>query len=216
MREMVVRAVDESGRLLLDRFMMVCHEATAQDWEEAAGTDRFVEFVDGILIMHSPVGELHARLFDFIYPILSMYVDHRKLGRLYAGPFTMELEHDRKFEPDVIFVSSANAHRVDEDRLHGPADVAIEIASPSTRAYDRREKRRWYAEGGVREYWMIDPIDGRVVVDRPAGSEALSLEQGRVESAICSGFWLQTEWLWRTPFPDKMDCLEAILRSPSE
>src|SRR5438477_12177568 len=114
-----------------------------------------------------------------MFPILSFFVRRRRLGKIYAGPFTMDLGLSRKFEPDIMFVQNADLVRVGKDRLNGPADLAIEIASPSTRAYDRGHKRRWYSEGAVAEYWMVDWYDRRITIDRPAGTEVLSVEQGR-------------------------------------
>ncbi len=33
----------------------------------------------------------------------------------------------------------------------------VEVVSPGTASYDRREKRDLYAAAGVREYWIADP-----------------------------------------------------------
>ena len=41
-------------------------------------------------------------------------------------------------------------------------DWACEVLSPSTRARDRREKRRIYAENGVGHLWFVDP-DARLI-----------------------------------------------------
>src|SRR5436305_10804370 len=101
---MVVRAIDEHGQVAFDRAMTVWYDATPEDWDEASDKTRFVEYVDGMLIMHSPVSEQHADLFDFLYPIVSFFVRRRQLGKVYAGPFTMELAPTRKFEPDIMFV----------------------------------------------------------------------------------------------------------------
>jgi Uma2 family endonuclease len=38
-----------------------------------------------------------------------------------------------------------------------PPDLAVEIASPSTAAYDRNRKKIVYAEFGIPAYWIVDP-----------------------------------------------------------
>ena len=50
----------------------------------------------------------------------------------------------------------------------------MEIASPSTAGYDRREKQNAYARAGVPEYWIADPASRTV--------EVLALEQGAYRS----------------------------------
>ena len=41
-----------------------------------------------------------------------------------------------------------------------PPDWVLEVASPSTAADDVGDKRRRYAEMGVQEYWLFDPLGG--------------------------------------------------------
>ena len=47
----------------------------------------------------------------------------------------------------------------------------VEILSPGTSSHDRVKKRRWYAELGVREYWLADTFAGHVeVIDLVGGT----------------------------------------------
>jgi len=41
----------------------------------------------------------------------------------------------------------------------GTPDMIIEILSESTRGYDKVKKFNIYLEAGVREYWIVDPIE---------------------------------------------------------
>ena len=167
------------------------------------------------MIMHAAVSLTHDRLFGYLHTLLNTYVQRRALGEVLTGPFTMELALERKFEPDIMFLTVQTAANLTEDRLRGPADLAIEIASPSTRGYDRGAKRECYRVGGVREYWIIDPYDELVIVDRPAGHEAASVANGRVDSELCPGFWLDAAWLWQQPLPTAHESLERILGESS-
>ncbi len=51
-----------------------------------------------------------------------------------------------------------------DSRIVGAPDLVIEIASPSTAGYDRREKQDAYAQTGVREYWITDPASKTIEV----------------------------------------------------
>jgi len=88
----------------------------------------------------------------------------------------------------------------------------VEIISPDSRARDRGEKFYEYEQGGVREYWMIDPLrkpaefyqrgeDGiyRLV---PVGDD------GIYRSAVLEGLWLKVEWLWQEPLPRLLSVLK--------
>ncbi|MCG3130769.1 MAG: hypothetical protein FLDDKLPJ_01541 [Phycisphaerae bacterium] len=206
---MVVKTVNSAGELE-DRFFAVRYGATPQDWEEAADETHFVELIDGRLIMHSLAGLGHQRTFGFLHHLLRSFVEARKLGEILTGPFTMDLALERKFEPDLIFITRKTMANLAEDRLLGPADLAIEIASASTRAYDRGEKRECYRVGRVAEYVMIDAFSKLVTLDRPAGREILSLQEGWIASESCKGFAFRAEWLWADPLPEVADCLREI------
>jgi Uma2 family endonuclease len=203
----------QSRPQLREESLLVRFGSTPQDWEELSDEKSFVEFVDGRLIVHSPISLTHARVFGFLHPLLRIYVEQHRLGTVLTGPFAMDLSTYRKFEPDILFVNQATAANLREDRLLGPADLAIEIASPSTRGYDRGEKRECYRVGAVREYWMVDPYEKLVVIDRPAGNELGRFGEGRVASELVPGFWIRTEWLWAESPPNVTDCLAELLRT---
>ncbi|GIK17471.1 MAG: hypothetical protein BroJett003_24350 [Planctomycetota bacterium] len=206
---MVVKTVNSAGELE-NEYLAVRYGATPQDWEEAADETHFVELIDGRLIMHSPAGLAHQRTFGFLHHLLRSFVEQRKLGEVLTGPFTMDLALERKLEPDLIFVTSKTVANLTEDRLIGPADLAIEIASASTRSYDRGEKRECYRVGRVAEYIMIDAFSKLVTLDRPAGREILSLQEGWIASESCKGFAFRAEWLWTDPLPDVERCLGEL------
>lgn len=203
-------AVTEQTGAVDDGCMLVYYGREPGDWEEAADDRHFVEFVDGRLLVHSPANLPHQEIFDFVYRLLGNHVERADLGKVLAGPFAMDLGAERKFEPDVMFLSHRTRANLGKDRLVGPADLCIEIASRGTRAYDRGEKRDCYRVGAVREYWMIDGFDRTVTLDRPAGNEVLRVSQGWVISETCPGFGLQAEWLFADPLPRVADCLREL------
>ena len=48
--------------------------------------------------------------------------------------------------------------------IYGAPDFVAEVLSKSTRRKDIGVKTYKYANAGVREYWMIDPKDMKVIV----------------------------------------------------
>ena len=107
-------------------------------------------------------------------------------------------------EPDILFVANEHLDLVKKNHLAGPADLAIEIVSPDSLTRDRGDKFVEYEKGGVKEYWLIDPIRESADfyylengVYRPITVSA----DGIYQSKVLAGFWLRVEWLWQEPLP---------------
>jgi Uma2 family endonuclease len=125
------------------------------DWLDE---DKHAEWVNGEVIMHSPVSRKHNDIGRFLIAILSAYIESTQCGELFYGPFQMKLSPEGPGRiPDIMFVETANLSRVQENLLDGPADLIVEIISPESRTRDRGEKFYEYEQGSVREYWTIDP-----------------------------------------------------------
>jgi Uma2 family endonuclease len=199
------------SEMLAGEYLFRRYGATVADYEKAADEDSRLELLDGVLIMHSPASVHHEHLFWFLGSLLRGYVEAKRLGRVFGSRTPMVLDDERRFEPDLLFVSDRNLARLGEVALSGPADLLIEILSPATRDYDLGEKRQAYADGHVPEYWVVDPQARLILVDRPAGQRVLELASGRLESPNLPGFWLEVGWLWQDPLPEAGRCLAQIL-----
>jgi Uma2 family endonuclease len=88
--------------------------------------------------------------------------------------------------PDVAVVRADSMDTVFQE--HPPA-LAVEVASPRTRLYDRNRKKQVYEQFGIVSYWIVEPDrdkpelivfelrDGRYQeVARVAGDEAFQAE----------------------------------------
>lgn len=47
---------------------------------------------------------------------------------------------------------------------HGEPDWIIEIVSPGNPTHDYVRKLKLYLDAGVREYWIVDPMQGSIHV----------------------------------------------------
>ncbi|MBI2301817.1 MAG: Uma2 family endonuclease [Armatimonadetes bacterium] len=96
-----------------------------------------------------------------------------------------------------------NLDRLRAAYLEGPADLVIEIASPSTRGVDHGDKFYEYEQGGVPEYWLLDPERRRpefFLLDAEGiYSPVVVGPVGVYESPALSGLRLRVEWLWTRP-----------------
>jgi Uma2 family endonuclease len=201
------------NEMLGGEFLFRRYGATVADYERAANEDTRLELLDGVMIMHSPASVRHEDVFAFLLVLLRGYTSASRLGRVFGSRTSMYLDEGRRFEPDLLFIAQKNLARLGEVALSGPADLVIEILSPATREYDLGEKRQAYAEGGLPEYWMVDPMAKRLLVDRPAGTRHREVASGRYETPVLPDFWLDVAWLWADPLPDSAACLAQIQSS---
>ena len=116
------------------------------------------ELVDGEVHVSPAPLDPHQSVSGNLFLALSVHVRERQLGRVRAAPYDIILNPHTTFEPDIFFVREARwAGLMRDGRVYGPPDLCIEIASPSTRHYDRTTKYAQYAHFGVWEYWIVDP-----------------------------------------------------------
>ena len=177
-----------------------------------ANEDTLAEWVDGEVVMYSPASDRHQDLARFLTSVLGIYVETHSLGVIRPAPFQMKLERGR--EPDLLFVASGHLARLKETYLDGPADLVVEIISPESVARDRGTKFYEYAQGGVREYWLIDPrvewIEFYRLGEAGFYETVFSGREGVYHSEVLPDFWLRVEWLWQKPLPAVEDVLLEV------
>jgi Uma2 family endonuclease len=85
--------------------------------------------------------------------------------RLYVAPFDVRLpklseaddEIDTVLQPDLLV--TCDPGKIDQRGMRGAPDWLAEVLSPSTARHDRTIKIPVYERVGVREVWLIHPID---------------------------------------------------------
>ena len=167
--------------------------------------DRPVEWVDGRVVEMTPVQKPHARLCAFLMMAVRAYVGTRELGEVLGEPFVMKTgENLPGRSPDLLFVHSDNLERLKTGFLDGPADLVIEVLSPESRGRDRGEKFFEYEEGGVRDYWLLDPYrqHAEFYLLEDARYEPIKPDSdGTFRSRVIEGLDFQVEEFWGSPFP---------------
>ena len=111
----------------------------------------------------SPSGG-HQDAVGRFYHYLFLRIETRGMGKVRIAPFDVELTPRMVVQPDVLIVLKANYDKLSENRVFGAPDLVIEVASPGTATYDRHAKQMAYAQAGVPEYWIADPIARTVEV----------------------------------------------------
>ena len=197
--------------------LMQTQRATKISYEEfleRIDENPHVEWVDGEIIEMSPIFERHEDLSGFLKPLVRHFAEAYNLGVVRGEPFQMKPALSLPGRaPDFFFVATAHLDRLRSTYLEGPADLVVEIISPESRAWDRGDKFFEYEAAGIPEYWLLDPIREQAEfyqldpggIYRPAALDA----QGRYQSVVLPGLWLQVSWLWQTPLPPLLSILKA-------
>lgn len=197
--------------------LMQTQRATKISYEEfleRIDENPHVEWVDGEIIEMSPISERHEDLSGFLKPLVRHFAEAYNLGVVRGEPFQMKPALSLPGRaPDFFFVATAHLDRLRSTYLEGPADLVVEIISPESRARDRGDKFFEYEAAGIPEYWLLDPIREQAEfyqldpggIYRPAALDA----QGRYQSVVLPGLWLQVSWLWQTPLPPLLSILKA-------
>ncbi len=155
------------------------------------------EIVNGVLVMAPAPTPEHQDIVGEIYVALRAYVKLAGLGRVFMGPLDVQLSPENTFQPDLVVVLNAHLDRVAEKKISGAPDLAVEIASPSTAAYDRLTKYEKYAQAGITEYWIVKPTRRTVEVLVLENGEYRSLgifsEQATLPSQVIPGLPVRVE-----------------------
>jgi Uma2 family endonuclease len=186
---------------------------TYEEFLDWADEDTHAEWVEGEVVFMSPVSNVHQDIGLFLISCLTFYVQERQLGRIFYAEFQMKLGPGLPGrQPDVLFVSAANLSRLRRNYLDGPADLAVEIISPESVERDRVQKFAEYQQGGVGEYWLIDPLERTAQFYQRSADGRFVLvpldKNGVYHSMVLDGFWLKADWLWQSPLPTLRTVLE--------
>ncbi|AKD56265.1 Uma2 family endonuclease [Spirosoma radiotolerans] len=116
------------------------------------------EFINGEVIMHSPVKRRHLDASKYLENLLQNFVLLKNLGVVDSEKALIGLTRN-DYEPDVYYWNSETSHSFEDDQMEHPApDLIVEILSKSTTGRNRGVKFEDYAAHGIQEYWIIDPV----------------------------------------------------------
>ncbi len=149
---------------------------TYGDYRQWAGDERF-ELIEGVPHAMAPApGRRHQEVLLEVARQLGNAL-HGQPCRVYIAPFDVRLpqgdESDDLVEtvvqPDLCVV--CDPAKLDAAGCRGAPDWVLEVLSPASAGRDQIVKRALYERHGVREYWLLHPLDRVLTIYR--------LEQGR-------------------------------------
>jgi Uma2 family endonuclease len=150
-----------------------------------------VQLIDGEL-MASP-----APTRDHQWSILQLssqfntFVLTRNLGAVYCSPIDVYFTDEEAYQPDIIFISQKKLNNLGK-RIDIIPDLIVEVLSPSNAYHDLVHKKNVYEAHGVKEYWIVDPIEKTIEVFENRDGQFVTIAKarkaGRVSSKLLEGF----------------------------
>jgi Uma2 family endonuclease len=122
------------------------------------------ELIDGELVVTPAPGSLHQILVLELAIALEEYLRDERIGVAVISPADLELRAGTITQPDVFVIPVATQMAGDRIEWRDVRSLllAVEVLSASSVRTDRVQKRDFYLENGVEEYWIVD-ADARVV-----------------------------------------------------
>ncbi len=185
---------------------------SAEVYMEHYAAERY-EWVKGELIKMSPVSLIHDQLLYYIRNLLQAYLSLNPIGHVIGDPFVMRLDAlEARRQPDLEVIFQDNPGTLTATAMIGPADICVEVVSRGSVATDYGAKFEEYEKGGVREYWLIDPIR-KVCYFRRLNSEDLYEVQPvdtHYTTPLLPQFTLHVPTLWEKELPNIIETVEAV------
>ncbi len=153
-------------------------------------TNRLVEFADGRIEVIPTPTDSHQGILLLCARAFFACIDSRG-GIALFSPLRLRLRPGKVREPDLLLLLDRNDPRREDRYWHG-ADLVLEVVSPDNPARDLVEKRQEYAEAGIPEYWIVNPLDQTIAVLTLAGDtyaeHGIFARGERATSPLLDGF----------------------------
>lgn len=151
-----------------------------------------VEYINGEIVMSpSPTGA-HQAASRNIFRGLDRSLTADTASQIFYAPLDVVLPSGDVVQPDILFLSEADARRVTEgNRAHCVPLFVVEILSPGSIKLDTLTKRALYEQNGVREYWIVD-LEARSIAQLVLRKKHYVLtelgESDVIRGAVLAGF----------------------------
>ena len=123
------------------------------------------ELINGQFYNMASPSRIHQEVVHFFDMKIGNYINSKNGScKIYPAPFAVKLFNDKKtiVEPDISVICDKN--KLTDRGCSGAPDWIVEIISPSNPTHDYVRKLNLYANAGVREYWIVDPLEKEVAV----------------------------------------------------
>ena len=123
------------------------------------------ELIDGVIYdMSAPTWNHQAIITEITMQLYTCQKAHNSPCRVAMAPVDVQLDKDQYtiLQPDILVL--CDLQKIQDGICVGAPDMTIEIISSTSRSHDMVLKLNKYKTAGVREYWIVDPENKKVLV----------------------------------------------------
>jgi len=172
------------------------HRYTVHDYYQLPEGSPY-QLIEGEMVISPAPMLFHQDIAGRIYRSLCDFAEKKSLGKVFISPVDVELSEKNVFQPDIVFISNEHKHILTELRIKGAPDLVVEILSESTGYVDLIIKKKTYLAAGVKEYWIVDPMEKTIEVFESKEGKFVTVEKlespGTISSILLKGFSLSHE-----------------------
>lgn len=139
-------------------------EYTIEDYY-ALPDDQRMELIDGVLYNMSSPSFVHQEVIEELYFQIAAYIRSNQGGcivKMASTDVRLDCDDRTVVQPDLMIVCDKN--KIKRWGILGAPDFVVEVLSKATRRKDCYKKLEKYINAGVKEYWIIDPDEKKLLV----------------------------------------------------
>lgn len=176
------------------------HRHSYREYRSWPGDQRY-ELIDGMAYVMAPApSRRHQRL---AFELAREVADALEGSgcEVNVAPFDVRLPETDEADDDIATVVQPDISvvcdptRLDDKGCRGAPDWLIEVLSPATAGHDQVLKLALYERHGVKEYWLVHPVDLVVTIYRlengSYGRPAVQELRGRTTCSACA---VEVDW----------------------
>lgn len=133
---------------------------------------------------------------------------------MHHDPFVMRAKPELPArQPDLQVILPDRMHFIQENQVAGPANMVVEIVSPESSRRDRGEKHEEYEQGGVDEYWILDPQRKEAMFYVRGADDLFHLTHpadGIYTSTVLPKLTLRVDLLWQDKLPTTTEIMRMV------
>lgn len=170
------------------------------------------EIIDGVLTIMPPAYFRGGMVVDNLKFILRSYFAARGVRAVFSGEVDIAVEPPLVVRADGVVVAGDDVNRFEEQKFDDakatwkdcpltlPPTIVIESVSKGHEAHDRISKRRWYAQLGVPNYWIVDGTRRTLECLRLVGSQyetdVAGSDNNVLEPTLFAGLIIPLAQIW--------------------